>query len=395
MAQPIFLSYSWSDLDEVDQLDALLRLRGVPVWRDRRDMRFGTYQEDHVRTAIKENCSGFVLYLTEAALTGTSEFITGIELPAMADRRSARAAFLSGAVFRGYGFTEGQDAVHKATGIPVGSTLGSRVSTLTEIRPQLLEAANAILTGYLAAQHADGPTEIVFDTRNDIRWTREGLLHLGWFPPLAHEVADVDPDSWLNELQPALDDVRRALIATTDDRRLILTGTPHLSAALAFGYEFRRPAGWSLEMHDTYGGTWVSTNDAPDLSGWRSAVEPGPSGSDDVLVVAIHARHDISAAVRANRAQEGTARATLHVRPPAEAPAESINPAEASSLAAAITDAIRAAHREYGTRQTHLYLAGPWPMAVLLGWHLASTGPLVSFEATADRQGYRPACRLT
>lgn len=27
MAQPIFLSYSWNDLEEVDQLDALLRLR--------------------------------------------------------------------------------------------------------------------------------------------------------------------------------------------------------------------------------------------------------------------------------------------------------------------------------------------------------------------------------
>ncbi len=43
MAHPLFLSYSWDDLSEVDKLDTFLRLRGVPVWRDRREMQFGGY----------------------------------------------------------------------------------------------------------------------------------------------------------------------------------------------------------------------------------------------------------------------------------------------------------------------------------------------------------------
>lgn len=49
-------------------------------------MRFGTHQEDRVRAAIRDDCSGFVLYLTEAALTGALGFITQVELPAMVDR---------------------------------------------------------------------------------------------------------------------------------------------------------------------------------------------------------------------------------------------------------------------------------------------------------------------
>jgi hypothetical protein len=64
MARPVFLSYSWDDMSEVDELDARLRLRGIPAWRDRRQMRWGGYNEDLVRRAIAEEVSGFALYLT-------------------------------------------------------------------------------------------------------------------------------------------------------------------------------------------------------------------------------------------------------------------------------------------------------------------------------------------
>lgn len=393
VAHPIFLSYSWKDLDEVDELDQLLRLRGVPVWRDRRDMRFGIYQEDRVRSAIREDCAGFVLYLTEAALTGASGFITDIELPAMVDRRNGEPGFVNGAVYRGYGFDEGQAAVHDRTGISLGGALGSRV-TDDDTATGLREAANAILAGYLDAHIGDGPVPIHFDTRNDIRWSHPGLLHLGWNPPLQHDLAAPDPAIWSAELIPALHDLRCALLAATNTRELLLSGTPHVSAALALGFEYRRPTGWTLRMHDNYGGEWSTDFQTPDLRGWTATTEPGPSGSSDVLAVAVHARHDIAAAVRRHRSEAGVARATLHLRPPAGSPEESIDAASASALAAAIAGEIRNAKREYSTARTHLYFAGPWPMAALLGWHLASSGAITSYEATTDRQSYLTACDL-
>lgn len=393
MAQPIFLSYSWNDLDEVDQLDRLLRLRGVPVWRDRREMRFGTYQEDRVRAAIREDCSGFVLYLTESALTGASGFITDIELPTMVERRNGEPGFVSGAVFRDYGFDKGQDAVHELTGISLGGALGHPV-TDADITGGLRTAANAILSSYLDSQIPDGPVELHFDTRNDIRWTQPKLLQLNWHSPLQHDLDALEPAVWADELLPALHDVRRAVTASTNARELVLSGTLHLSAALAFGFEFRRPTGWAIRMEDSYGGEWSTGLSVPGLQGWVAKSEPGPAGSGDVLAVAIHARHDIADAVRRHRSEIGVARATLHVRPPVGSPAESIDPKSASSLAAAIADEIRSAKREYGATRTHLYFAGPWPMAVLLGWHLASSGAIRSFEATADRQTYVAACDI-
>jgi hypothetical protein len=396
VAHPVFLSYSWNEIDEVDQLDNLLRWRGVPVWRDRRGMHFGAYQEHTVRNAIADDCSGFALYLTKAALDGgTSRFIPDIELPAMADRRDRDADFMAGAVFRDWDFGDGQQAVHDALGFSIGNALGKRVDASQPLTPQLTEAANAILGGYLDKQHGPGPAEIILDTRNDISWREPGLLHMAWNPPLAHAIDDCDPDCWTTSLLPALHDVRRALLATGGERALRVSGTPHLSAALALGYEFRKPTRFSIEMIDAAGTTWATDHAAADIDGWAVDARPGTAGSGHDLVVAVHARHDIGSAVRAHRARIGAARATLHVRPPAQAPSESITPATASSLAAAIAQTIRDAARTYGTRETHLYLAGPWPFATLLGWHLSSSGPIVSFEATADRHDYRQACRLT
>jgi hypothetical protein len=89
------------------------------------------------------------------------------------------------------------------------------------------------------------------------------------------------------------------------------------------------------------------------------------------------------------------ARATLNLFPPEGSNSRSVEPAAANALAAGIADAIRASRHDYGTTETHLYFAGPWPLAALLGWHLASSGPIVSYEATEDRSSYVRACRLT
>ncbi len=393
MAQPVFLSYSWSDLDHVDELDALLRWRGVPVWRDRRAMGFGQYQEDEARRALREQCSGFALYLTESALG--SQFICGIELPAMDDRRAHDANFFSGAVFRDWGFTDGQQRAHECSGVTVGAALGRRVDPSRALRPQLTDAANQILEAYLRGQRPAGPAEIVIDTRADIPWRITGLLHLAWNPPLQHCLDSYDDGCWANDLLPALRDTRVALEATGGERYLRVAGRAHLSAALALGYEFRRPTQWSIEILDQARHAWTTEAVPSDLQGWQADVRPGPPAAGGTLVCMVGASQDISRYVRDHRSAFPSPRATLTISPSGATNGQTVAPATANTLAAAIAEAIRAARSEYGTTETHLYLACPWPLATLIGWHLASSGPIVSFEATEDRTSYIRACRLT
>jgi hypothetical protein len=397
MARPLFLSYTWTDRDpdEVDLLDAALRLRGVPVWRDRRSMSFGTYNETRVREGIEGLCSGFALYYTEHVLA--SEFVLKIELPAMdaRRRRGAPPNFFAGAVQRRSGsFTEAAEELRiTSNGISLGETLGGIIAD-EDFDADLREAANQILAAYLRAELDDEVVTVRVETRGELPNSDPALLHLCWCPPLDHD-PDLHADEvWERQLLPALVDLQNGLEAVDAPRRLRLTGNLHLSAALALGWQFRQPTKWSLEIDHQFVPCETALV-APNPHGWRIHAEPGPTGADDRLLVCLHATQDVANAMRKHCRELPPARAALHIYPPSGRPEKtSVLPEQANELAAAIVAEITRCRGEYGTTSTHLYLACPWPLATLLGWHLSSSGRLVMHEADVERSSYRAACEL-
>lgn len=392
MAAPVFLSYSWDDMSEVDELDTMLRLRGVPVWRDRRAMRWGGYNEDLVRRVIRGEASGFVLYLTKEALE--SHFVANVELPAMDARRSRDRAFFNGAVFRGYGVGAGTKATHAKTGIDIGATLGSPVEE-RDLLDSLRDAANAIMREYVRSQWTAGPAKIQLETRDPIPAGDPALLHLSLAPPLTHDPDAYDVAVWDEQILPALDDLQQGLhtveAAHSACERLIeVGGASHLSAALALGYAFREPTRWSLRIRH-FDELWETRRERGGLDGWEVVSQAG-SGSNGDLVVMIHVTADVTNAVRTSAG--GIARAELHIRPPGGADRHSLSAATANGAAAGIAKAIREARNTYSPKETRLYMATPWPFATILGWHLGSAGPLVMHEASVERDSYRVSCVL-
>lgn len=398
MARPVFLSYTWTerDPDEVDLLDTSMRLRGVPIWRDRREMSFGTYNETRVREGIERLCSGFALYYTEHVLS--SDFILKIELPAMdaRRRRGSPPNFFAGAVLRRGGtFTEAAEELRVAAdGISLGESLGGHV-TDEDFDADLRTAANQILAAYLRAELDGEEVTMRVETRGELPNSDPSLLHLCWCPPLDHDPELHVEEAWERQLLPALADLQAGLEAVEAPRRLRLTGNLHLSAAFALGWQFRQPTRWSLALDHQF----VSCETAlvaPVSHGWRISVEPGPTGGDERLLVCLHATQDVANAMREHCRELPPARATLHIYPPSGEPQRtSVVPEQANELAAAIAAEINRARGEYGTTSTHLYLACPWPLATLLGWHLSSSGRLVMHEPDVDRGSYRASCELS
>jgi hypothetical protein len=397
MARPLFLSYTWrgDDPDEVDLLDSALRLRGVPVWRDRREMSFGTYNETRVCEGIEKRCSGFALYYTEHVLS--SEFILKIELPAMyaRRRRGSPPDFFAGAVQRRSGsFAEAAEELRvAASDISLGEALGGHVAD-EDFDADLRQAANQILAAYLRAELDGEEVTLRVETRGELPNSDPALLHLCWCPPLDHD-PDLHVDEvWERQLLPALADLQSGLEAVAAPRRLLLTGNLHLSAAFALGWQFRQPTRWSLALDHQF----VPCETAlvtPDPHGWRISAEPGPTSADDRLLVCLHATQDVANAIREHCRELPPARATLHIYPPSGSPERtSVVPEQANELAAAIAAEINRSRSEYGTTSTHLYLACPWPLATLLGWHLSSSGRLVMHEPDVDRGSYRSSCDL-
>lgn len=396
MTSPLFSSYAWADWDEVEVFDLMLRLRGVPVYRDRQENLWGRSLEARFLDEVMASCSGYVLYATENALG--SDVVTKVELPAMHRRRLLDRGFFSGAVFRGYGANDGGKAIHAAAGVDLARALGTPIDALQPLEPQLASTAKQILRSYLQAQWLDGPATARLETRNEIPNADGALLHLTWSPPLAHDADAYDGACWEGQLRPALRDLRAELewaLAGSHDRQQTFSigGAAHLSAALALGFEFSDATHWSLVL-ESRGERWATAREEPDASGWEIVVDPGPTNGTD-LVACVHIAQDVCDAVREHRCTSGLARAELHVRREVGDGRTSLAPERSNSLAAAVAAAIRRSAKTYATQATHLFLACPWPFAALLGWHLASSGLIVAHEATADRSGYRPSCRLT
>ncbi len=394
MSRPVFLSYAWDDASEVDELDTLLRLRGIPIWRDRREMQFGGYNENLVCRTILEDVAGFALYLTPSVIED-SWFIPKVELRAMDRRRNRDDAFFAGAIFRGYGVHAGSQAVFDATGIDIGATLGAPVEE-ANLLDGLRDAANSILRAHLNFEWKQGPATVRLETRDPIAVAEGALVHLSFAPPLDHDPGSYDVAVWDREIQPALADLQQALHTvqgadTSRERVLEVYGAAHLSAAVALGYHFREPTRWQLRIRH-FDDIWETRREPPNLDGWEV---PAPrSGSDPSgdLVVMVHVSADVTDAVRTSAG--GPARAELHFRPPGGPDRLALDPSTANAAAAGIAKAIREARATYGPAETRLYLAAPWPFAVLLGWHLASVGPVVMHEATIERDSYRVSCVL-
>lgn len=64
-------------------------------------------------------------------------------------------------------------------------------------------------------------------------------------------------------------------------------------------------------------------------------------------------------------------------------------------MCAAIEATISDARARYGVQETHLYLACPWFMAAILGWHLSSVVRIVCHEPDVACSSYRAACQLS
>lgn len=392
MDRTVFLSYAREDEALADRLDVQLRLRGVPVWRDRRAMLWGAYNEDVVLEAIEQRCSGFVLLLTDAVMT--SDFILNIELPAMARRRTTTTDFFAGAVFaRDVGITESAQMLHEACDVELSSPLGTRLSR-EDLDADLQSAAGGVLRSYLRGSMARGtPAHARLETRGPIPEGDPALLHLAWSPPLAADLHNFGVEVWENETLPALADVRAALEETGAGRTLEVCGRPHLSAALALGHEFRGPTGWTLSLRQD--GLRVQTARVqPDAGDWRMVRQPSASSGDHRLVLCVHAAKDVSRAMREHCRSLPPARVELHVRPPSESGHLTVQPDGLNELCAAIDAQISEARTRYGVTDTHLYLACPWVMAATLGWHLSSVGRLVLHEADVERSSYPTAFEL-
>ena len=368
---PVFLSYRHSDgADLATALAWALRAAGVPVWLDRSDLPPGD-TERRLEEAMQSGLSGAVLVVTPDV--GASTVIRDTELPQLLALEAEGAFTLS-----------------------IASTIGAEAGGLDYSAPdRLLSQTMPILKG-LRQDPALTSREIADIARSHCRQRmealREGIESAG-------QVIDINLQTRVTpsaigphgdlvvRLQPPMPGDRRPNRKGLEDLRLFLgdlphileiagarrarvSGGAHLSVAFALGAALPTTLLGDVDVVDTAGHTWTSSDNAPapaPSTRLLEVIDRSTSGTpigDAVVYVDLLPTRSDPAFDRLVEARLGRLASVSHIRPVAEG---NLLPDDAGAIVAEASHAIRQAASRSETSEVHLLLRCPWTVALLLG----------------------------
>ena len=368
---PVFLSYRHSDGAELaTALAWALRAAGVPVWLDRSDLPPGD-TERRLAEAMQSGLSGAVLAVTPDV--GASTVIRDTELPQLLALEAEGAFTLS-----------------------IASTIGAEAGGLDYSAPdRLLSQTMPILKG-LRQDPALISREIADIARSHCRQRmealREGIESAG-------QVIDINLQTRVTpsaigphgdlvvRLQPPMPGDRRPNRKGLEDLRLFLgdlphlleiagarrarvSGGAHLSVAFALGAALPTTLLGDVDVVDTAGHTWTSSDNAPapaPSTRLLEVIDRSTSGTpigDAVVYVDLLPTRSDPAFDRLVEARLGRIASVFHIRPVAEG---NLLPDDAGAIVAEASHAIRQAATHSETSEVHLLLRCPWTVALLLG----------------------------
>ncbi len=259
-----------------------------------------------------------------------------------------------------------------------------------ELRAVANEMLRIVSDQYAAQRISGGAISIGLTAFDQVAFTTPPTLLLDW--TTIYKDGYPTPERWRTQLLPALADVRQILKAK-QVRQIDLSGRARLGMGLAFGYAFREVTETVLRVRQ--GPTWWRTaTHNPRLKPFGEAVPTVLSDEPDLTVELNinRAPGEVSAFVDAYlRTAELPIGQRLKLELPS-GPATHLGERDAQAIVAQVRTLIQQHRRPGGT--THLFMAGPLGVAVLLGWHLNALTPVQYYELPEGSGMYEPACRL-
>ncbi|MDQ3688963.1 MAG: SAVED domain-containing protein [Chloroflexota bacterium] len=379
MSRPIrhFLSHQNGDRAAVVRLETEMRRRGLSSWRDRKDLHRGVATDPVVVKGIGTDTDGFAIYGTRKVLD--SAYVWEHEWPPAYFRHLAEKGadhpfpYPLIPIFVDIGVTDLKGAA-KAFKQPLPTTFnGERLKPGTLGRRAM---ANHLLRTALArraAEAAPGPLRLhltTFAVADDL----DADLLADWSPEFGAGVTT----PWADLLH-ARDDLAAELTRT--GRGLEITVRSRLGPAFAFGHAFphvtRIPItagnGWQLGRAEDP--TLITVTDLP------IAV-----GDPQVAIVEVSLARNVTVAVDRAVSALGLApsrRLLIGYGPDAD----QVDAAVAAAATAAFGRRLKQV-RDDGVTEAHVFLAGPAPLALLLGASV-NAGPAMTLYHTADGEYVR------
>jgi hypothetical protein len=376
-------------MTEVLGLSIELRRRGIRTRVDVSDpdQVVGQAQYDALRRMIRDESDGFVLYVTRNM--SESACIWNVEIPTALDAFD-RGDLVFVPVFRDLLPAEASRLEPHGRRIgAIGGVVLPQTEETVALRAAHIDAAKTILGAALRQRTQQGGVErliVGLRTRTTGADAESVDLLLDWERDYDRALVGGTPAH--ETVQTALQDIRQA-VAGAGFREIRVVGPAHLSAGFALGYAFPRPSGFRLET--AYEQIWWPANgdeEPADIEVLPMQLDPG---APDLLLVLALSRPEVVGDVDAALGSLNLPIAgRVVVRSTSEPSRTAVRSgAHARGIARTITDALMHIRADWGLRgRTHVFMAGPLPVAILLGHALNAFGPLRVYERTPDNRGY-------
>lgn len=252
----LFLAHYSGDAEEVRELALELRLHGIVPWVDK-DGGFAIADdcEMEARRAIREDCSGLLLYATKEALG--RPFIRNVEIDEALKVHAADPTFGLFAVPRAIGFSELRRRSKRNFGVDLAAFHTVPIPDGANLDDARVQIASEVLDRNLRrlATPPGSSVSLQFSTRELMPQQPEDLLCINATALFRTGVGT--PAQW-DRLLRALCRVKRSIAARLGRPHLSVHGSKHLSAAFMFGRVF---APYQMDIRQTPTGVWRA--DAP------------------------------------------------------------------------------------------------------------------------------------
>jgi hypothetical protein len=380
-----FVSYRRVSKNDVGMLVSCQNENGVPTWQDVRNLGDGPTEDQIAAVLLDASTANAVLWLTPEV--ANSSFIKKVEVPHIVTRYDAGDGFFVTTVAAG-GLTynvaaeiiRGHAGIHDVSkwnihraGEPMGLT-------------DALVVTRQILKSRIQAINRSAPPDNALRIRLHVR--QPAPFQLGYALSLdwshAFEGRHAEASVWNERLLPALE----AVVATTEQaapgRRIIASGFPTISAAVALGATCLAPRqvdiAW-LQFTTGSGEQEWSLKASTEPSHFSSTVAHGSTDSDEVAVL-VSVADDAVPAFAASRRELPEFRAVLNIaRKDVSPPHVLESPRQALDLAHIIVRAIRTTRQDLKLLGgVHLFMAVPVGMAMLVGQLLNTLGEVQVYE---------------